>query len=357
MATLRIRKDKEGKNRYQIIVEAYRGGKRFFKSKTFSTKREALDWEKKFLYEIDAGLITRDALKKRKLSDAIKKYILLILPLKPKNAKNVLQHLRWWDQEIGHLNLSDVSPSVLAECRDRLLSEKGGHGKSRKNNTVIRYIASISIILEYCVKEWLWLPHNPARSIKKPNAGNGKTRFFDQDEVQKIKALCIESGNSYLLPIFILALHSGMRRGEVLSLKWENISFKNKEIHLPTSKNGEPRDIPMTEEVFTILSNLASSKQIDSSGLLFPSKNDAFKPIDIRSAWEKVLQNAGIQGATFHTIRHTTCSLLAQMGIAPILIARIVGHKDSRTTDRYTHAVKSHVRQAIDKLELLIRNG
>ncbi len=357
MATLRIRKNKDGRNRYQIIVEAYRNGKRFFKSKTLNTKREALDWEKKFLYEIESGIVTKESLKKRKLSDAIEKYISLVLPLKPKNARNVIQHLHWWNQEIGHLNLSDVSPSVLAECRDRLLSEKGGHGRPRKNNTVIRYIASIGIVLEYCIKEWLWLTHNPVRSIKKPHVGKGKTRFFDQDEIQKIKTLCAASESPHLLPIFTIALHSGMRRGEVLSLKWENIDFKNKEIHLATSKNGEPRDIPMTEEVFKILSSLAIYKPIDSSHLLFPKKNDVQKPIDIRPSWERVLQKAGIQGATFHTIRHTTCSLLAQMGLSPILIARIVGHKDSRTTDRYTHAVKSHVRQAIDQLELLIQHG
>ena len=70
-----------------------------------------------------------------------------------------------------------------------------------------------------------------------------------------------------------------------------------------------------------------------------------------------MLKKAGIEDATFHTIRHTACSYLAQIGIPPILIARIVGHKDSLTTDRYTHAVKSHLREAIGKLETLIKNG
>ncbi len=357
MAIFRYRKDKHGNNRYQRIVELHRNGRRIFKSKTFSTKREALDWEKKLLYEIDAGIVTKESLRRRKLSDAIQKYIDTVLPQKPKNARNVLQHLKWWEGTIGGLQLSEVTPAVLAECRDKLLIEPSSKGKARKNNTVIRYLASISIVLEYCVKEWLWLPQNPARSIKKPRVGKGKTRFFDQEEIQRIRDLCGACDSPHLLPIFILALHSGMRKGEVLSLRWENIDFREREIHLPTSKNGEPRDIPMTEEVFKILSELAKAKQMDIGGLVFPSPSNPQKPIDIKSTWERVLKKAGIEDATFHTIRHTACSYLAQIGVPPILIARIVGHKDSRTTDRYTHAVKSHVREAIGKLETLIKNG
>ncbi len=357
MAIFRYRKDKSGKIRYQRIVEIQRNGKRIFKSKTFSTKREALDWEKKLVYEIDSGIITKESIKRRKLLDAIQKYISIVLPQKPKNARNVIHHLKWWGEVIGGLQLSHVTPAVLAECRDKLLTEPKTKGGIRENNTVIRYLASIGIVLEYCVKEWLWLPQNPLRSIKKPRVGRGKTRFFDQEEIQRIGALCSASESVYLFPIFILALHSGMRKGEVLSLTWGNIDFKEKEIRLATSKNGEPRDIPMTREVFKILSDLAKDKRVDISGLVFPSPHNPQKPVDIGSTWERVLKKAKIDDATFHTIRHTACSYLAQIGIPPILISRIVGHKDSRTTDRYTHAVKSHMREAMGKLESLIQNG
>jgi integrase len=201
----------------------------------------------------------------------------------------------------------------------------------------------------------MWLTLNPARSIKKPKVGVGKTRFFNQEEVHKIKDFCSKSESLFLLPIFTIALYTGMRKGEILNLRWENIDLKNKEICLPTSKNGEPRDIPMTAEVVSSLSEIAHAKQIAISDLIFPSPYNPQRPIDIRSAWNRVLQKAGIHDATFHTIRHTTCSYLAQAGIPRIFIARIVGHKDSRTTDRYTHAEKTYVREAIDKLEVLIQ--
>src|ERR1700733_14976882 len=140
MGVFRYRKDKKGRNRYQYIIELHRKGKRIFKSKTFDTKREALHWEKKFLYEVDAGITTKESLRKRRVSDSIQKYIDTILPQRPKNARNVLQHLKWWEQRIGHYQLSEVTPALCAECRDQLLQEIGPKGKIRKSGTALRYI-------------------------------------------------------------------------------------------------------------------------------------------------------------------------------------------------------------------------
>jgi integrase len=354
MGVFRLRKDKNGRNRYQYIIELHRSGRRIYKSKTFDTKREALQWEKKFLYEVDAGIITKESLKKRKVSDGIQKYISTVLSQRPKNARNVLQHLKWWENRIGNYQLSEVIPALCAECRDQLLKEVGPKGKVRKSGTALRYIATMSAVFEYCMKDWMWISQNPLRAIKKPSPGRRKTRFFTLNEISKIYNLCASSNSIYMLPIFTIAIHTGMRRGEILSLRWENIDFPEREIHLPTSKNGEPRDIAMTNDVYKALSELALSNDSRNFGLVFPSPNDPQKPVDIKSTWERVLQKAGITDGSFHTIRHSTCSYLASLNISPTLIARIVGHKDSRTTDIYIDAVKSHRHEVMQQLESLI---
>lgn len=259
-----------------------------------------------------------------------------------------------WEKQIGHLQLNDLSPAVCAECRDRLLSEVGPKGKVRQSATALRYIATMSSVLECCVKDWMWITQNPFRSIKKPSPGRRKKRFFTLDEIVKIHALCASSNSSCILPIFTIALHTGMRRGEILSLLWENIDLDGREIHLPTSKNGEPRDIAMTGDIHKALSHLAINSGFSKSELVFPSPKDKNKPVDIKSTWERILQKAGIDDASFHTIRHTTCTYLASMGISPTLIARIVGHKDSRTTDIYIDSVKSHRHEVMKQLETLI---
>jgi integrase len=354
MATFRIRKDKNGGKRYQVIVEVRKNGRKIYKSKTFTTKREGLNWEKKFLYEVDAGIITKDSLRKRKVSDALEKYIETVLPQRPKNAHNILQHLKWWRDQIGGHQLSDATPAVFAGCRDKLLTEVGPKGRVRKSGTALRYIATMSSVLECCMKDWMWIAQNPLRAIKKPSPGPRKARFYSLEEIQTIRRLCASCNSPFMLPIFIVALHTGMRKGEVLGLRWENIDFREKEIHLPTSKNGEPRNIAMTSEVGKIFHDLDSTKKTGISGLIFPSPKDPQKPIDIKSTWERVLAKAGITDGTFHTIRHATCSYLASLGIDGKLIAKIVGHKDSRTTDIYIDTVKSHRREIMDRLGTLM---
>jgi len=355
MSHLRIRettkKDKKGKikKRYQMIINTYKNGRRFYKAETFNSEKEAKAWERKTLRGIDEGTITKESLKRRRLSDAIEKYISLVLPHKPRNAKNVIHHLNWWNKQIGRLALSDITAPMVAECRDRLLSEPSKNGGQRTNTTVIRYLASLSIVLEYCMKEWHWITHNAVRSIRKPPLGKSKTRFFTLEEIDTIQGLAAKSDSPHLLGIILIALHTGMRKGEILSLQWAHIDLKNKEILLSRSKNGEPRDIPMTDPVYDLLSKLSLTAH-DSEDLLFPSPFNSRKSVDIRSAWERILRQGSIEGATFHTIRHTTCSLLASLGIPSILIARIVGHKDSRTTDIYTHAFKQSQHEAIKKL-------
>lgn len=357
MATIRIRKDKKGRNRYQCIVELHRNNRKIYKSKTFNSQREALKWEKNFSYEVDKGIITKESLKKRRASDAIEKYINTVLPQRPKNARNVIQHLEWWADQIGHIKLSEVTPAICAECRDKLLTEIGPKGKVRKGATALRYIATMSAVFECCVKDWMWINQNPLRSIKKPSPSRRRNRFFSKDEIVKIHGLCASSNSPYMLSIFTIAIHTGMRRGEILSLKWEHIDFEEREIYLPMSKNGEPRDVAMTGEVHKVLSNLAVRNGFRKSGLVFPSPKDPEKPVDIKSTWERILIKAGITDASFHTIRHSTCSYLASMGVSATLIARIVGHKDSRTTDIYIDSVKSHRQDVMKQLETVIPMG
>jgi integrase len=215
----------------------------------------------------------------------------------------------------------------------------------------------MSAVFQACVQEWMWLQQNPFRLIKKPAPGRRKMRIFSADEIKTIRELCAASNSAHVLPIFIIGLHTGMRKGEILSLRVENIDFKNKEIHLFTSKNGEPRDIAMTAEVYKTLFDLVAAKKSAISGLIFASSTDPNKPIDIKSTWERILSKAGIADANFHTLRHTTCSFLASMGIDRTVIARIVGHKDSRTTDIYIDLVKTHQHEVMHKLESLISAG
>ncbi len=233
---MRTREDKNGKKRHQMIIEAWRNGKKYYKSKTFLDEKEAKKWGRTTRYEIDAGLVSKEALKNRKLSHAIERYIEEVLPNKPRNARNVEQHLRWWKDEIGHLNLNDVTPSTIDEGRDKLLMGSTRQSKHRAPATVVRYICSISSVFEAAIRKWHWTEKNPVRMVEKPTVSNARTRFLTDDECKRLLECCKESRNPHLYSIVILALCTGMRRGEILGLRWEDVDFEKRLIVLKQLK-------------------------------------------------------------------------------------------------------------------------
>ncbi|NGX45418.1 MAG: UDP-N-acetylglucosamine 1-carboxyvinyltransferase 1 [Chlamydiae bacterium] len=256
MAHIRLRKDKNGRVRYQILVEVWQSGRKYYKSKTCNSKREALAWEGKIKHEIRSGILTPESLKNRKLSEAIEQFIARVLPQKPKNSRNVEQHLGWWKDQIGHVGLSDITPSMLVECRDRLLKEPTVLGKPRAPATVVRYLSSLSSVFETAIREWHWVEKNPIRLIRKPTVSNARTRFLSEDECHRLLAACKTSKNPYLYPVVAIALGSGMRKGEILNLCWQDIDFNKKLMFLGKTKNGSIRYVPMVGLVHNVLLEL-----------------------------------------------------------------------------------------------------
>lgn len=351
------RKDKKGKfkNRYQAIVNMYRNGRKFYKAQTFDSEKAATEWGADFLSQIRGGAITTESLKRRTLSDAIKKYIEIVLPSKPKNAKNVTQHLKWWDQEIGHLLLSEVTQPVVAACRDRLLAGITYKGTQRSSTTTVRYLASLSVVFETAIQDWMWISQNPVRQIRKPSIKTKRTSIFSLEEIDKIKELCTVVDSPHLPLIVQIAFGTTMRKGEILGLRWSHVDFKNRLLLLDDSKNGEPRNVPMSDTIYDMLNKRITDTQPALNALLFPSPHNPKKPICIRSAWERVLKLAGIQGKTFHTTRHTSISLLSAQGFTGIIISRLSGHSDDRVTNKvYTHMAPPSAREMVNTLDLLI---
>lgn len=349
MAHIRIRKDKNGRVRYQILVEVWHGGRKYYKSKTCDTKRKALEWEGKIKHEIRSGIVTPESLKNRKLSEAIEKFINQVLPQKPKNSRNVHQHLNWWDDHIGQLGLSDITPSVIVECRDRLLKEPTALGKERAPATVVRYLSSLSSVFETAIREWHWVEKNPIRLIRKPTVSNARTRFLSEEECQRLLKATKESKNVYLYPVVAIALGSGMRRGEILNLRWQDIDFNKRLIFLGKTKNGSSRYVPMVGLVHKILLELyEKEKIIDSSFFIFPSINPG-KQLEIRTAWEYALKRAEIKNLRFHDLRHSCASFLALSGSSQRDIAEILGHKDLKMTFRYSHLTNQHLAEALER--------
>ena len=176
---------------------------------------------------------------------------------------------------------------------------------------------------------WGKLKESLAKSAKSFKEPEGRDRFLEKEEINKLLSCC--SGN--LKPVVTVAIFTGMRRGEILGLKWRDIDFKRNFITLLDTKNGEKREVPMSELVKTAL--IRVRKHPDSQ-YIFCNKDG--KPYhNLRKTFFTALKKAGIIDFRFHDLRHTFASHLVMAGFDLYTVAALLGHKDIRMTLRYSH--------------------
>jgi integrase len=159
----------------------------------------------------------------------------------------------------------------------------------------------------------------------------------------------------HLRPMVLLAMNCGMRRGELFSLRWDNVRLKDKwlKVIAATAKSGQSRDIPLNTEAVTVLTAW-HKRQSDTTGLVFPSIDGA-RLNNINKSWAGVLKDAAataptIKGFHFHDLRHSFASKLVQSGVDLNLVRQLLGHKDFSTTLMYAHLDPKNLIAAVAKI-------
>ena len=347
MATIQERKSADGKTKYRVIVRMKGCSPQ---SATFERKTDAKKWAQDTESAIRDGrhFKTVEA-KKHTLQEMVDRYIENVLPLKPKTYKNQKMQLEWWADNLGYHLLSDVTPALIAECRDKLLSETTYRKKKRSPATVVRYLAAISHVFTVAGNEWGWIEHSPVSKVKKPTEARGRVRFLDNDERAALLDACKESVNPFLYVIVVLAITTGMRQGEILGLKWKDVDLVRSCAVLHETKNGERRTVPIPQFAAQFLIELSKVRRIDTP-LVFPGKKDPLKPIDIRNMWDDAVVKAGLEDFRFHDLRHTAASYLAMNGATLAEIAEVLGHKTLQMVKRYAHLSDAHTAGVVERM-------
>jgi integrase len=147
----------------------------------------------------------------------------------------------------------------------------------------------------------------------------------------------------YLKDIVITALQTGMRKGEILNLKWSNIDFTFNFIEILESKSGKSRKIPISDKLLIVLTSIPKTSEY-----VFTLNGN--KIGDIKKCWDTVIKKSGIKNFRFHDLRHTAATRMVEKGIDLAVVKEILGHADISTTMRYAHAVPERKKQAIDVL-------
>ena len=334
-------------------------------SATFSRLTDAKRWEIETEVAIHDGKYFKTAeAKKHSFAEMIDRYVKEVLPLKPRSIKLQKVHFDWWKAQLGDYMLTDVTSSLISEYRAKLTNETFRtvtvitNGKKVKTPikrmpaTINRYMAALSHVFTIAVKEWEWMEDNPMRRITKFREPRGRVRFLSDEERHKLMEVCRESSNPLLHLAVVLALSTGARKMEILSLRWENIDFKRKVITLHQTKNGERRLLPLAGYGLELLEEHAT-REHKAKDFVFPNKFGT-APVELKKCWETALRKAEIEDFRFHDLRHSAESYLAMNGASSGEIAEVLGHKTLSMVKRYAHLSEAHTAGIVSRMNAAI---
>ena len=231
--------------------------------------------------------------------------------------------------------LNEISPRLIEEYRAKRLKEVS---PARVN----RLVATLKCMFNKAKMWGRFSGDNPVTKVKMLKENNERTRFLEKEEIVKLLSNCAPS----LLPIVVIALNTGMRLGELLGLKWQDIDMKRGMIYLYNTKNGEKREIPANVKVRTALLKL---RRHPNSEFVFCLRNGQPRT-QIRSPFFTATDKSGITNFHFHDLRHTFASHLVMSGVDLNTVRELLGHKSMKMTLRYSHLSPDHKKAAVDIL-------
>lgn len=347
LASIQKRKSKNGKARFRVFIR-HKGHPPI--TATFSTKTEAKQWAQKTEVALqEKRYPVKEPPKERTISDLIDHYLENVLPSQSRDTNNSVFKLRWWKKQLGYCFLSDLSPLLIMEKRNLLLKSKTYKGTKFSPSTVNRYLAALSHVLTLAVKEWGWLDESPMKRVRKLKEPRGIVRFLSNGERKRFLKACEESSNPYIYTIVILALSTGMRRAEIMNLRWERVDLDRGIIFIEETKNGDRRSVPLRGKAFKVIQEFKAMRKQDF-GLLFPSPRFKNQPFDLRRLWFQMLKKSGIKNFRFHDMRHSAASYLAMSGATPLEITEVLGHRTLQMVKRYAHISEQHSAKVIEKM-------
>lgn len=215
------------------------------------------------------------------------------------------------------------------------IGEVSAHSVQKELN-ILKHLLSLSV-------EWEIIQFNPAQGIKPPKVPAGRVRYLQPSELK----LLIESSPSWLQPIIALAVTTGMRRSEILNLRWLDVDMAHKRVLLPQTKNGDGRIVYLNRIAFTVLMSLQPSSETKPTDKLFPD----ITPNQVSVAFHRVCVDVEIADFRFHDLRHTAASWLRMQGADIHTVAQLLGHKDLRMAARYQHLSPAFLADAVGRLD------
>ncbi|HEU5022517.1 MAG TPA: site-specific integrase, partial [Bryobacteraceae bacterium] len=233
-------------------------------------------------------------------------------------------------------NLPAVAKEITRKSVQEFISARAedvAAGTIQKEVTVLKHALKLAV-------EWELLHENAAQGAKLPRVPEGRTRYLTPLELKA----ALEAAAEWMRAPIALAAFTGMRRGELLGLRWMDVDMANRRLYLRETKNGSLRVLVLNDLAMQVLASLPAGAPSD---LVM----DGVDPQHLTVYTRRIFAKLGIENASFHSLRHTAASWLVMQGADLYAVGQLLGHKTPRMTQRYAHLSPHYMAGAVGKLD------
>jgi len=293
-------------------------------TKSFQGRQDAERWARSVESDIDRGsYVSLTEAQKTTLADLIQRYMAEVLPSMKGALEDSIRLKAICRRPICKNSIAALTPAKVAEYRDLRLTEVAA-------GTVVRELAYLSSIINHGRREWGIHANNPVALVRKPTQPKGRDRVLTSAERERLLIELQPTGrrNVWMQSVVILALETGMRRSELLALRWGDINFERRTATLHMTKNGDSRVVPLSTSAVQTLAPMPRS----ICGAVFPVTACA-----LAANFDKAVERAKVPDLHFHDLRHTAITHMATKLPNLIELAAVSGHKSLKMLQRYYH--------------------
>ncbi|MEP7153897.1 MAG: site-specific integrase [Nitrospira sp.] len=244
----------------------------------------------------------------------------------------------------GNPTLVQVTPKSIVAYKNKRYAD------GVKPATINRELALLKKAFNLACREWEWSTDNPVCRVSMEKEQNTRDRWLTDEEEARLFAAAVP----WVRDLVIFAIHTGMRRGEILALTWAGVNFTRRTVTVFKSKNGERRTIPVNQTVLDLLRQKhgQAGRLLLEQDVVFAS--EATTPVNgsnLRRRFNSALRVAHIADFRFHDLRHTFATRLVQGGVDLYKVQRLLGHKSPSMTQRYAHHYPESLRDGVEILD------
>ncbi|NIF88880.1 site-specific integrase [Burkholderia sp. Cy-637] len=304
------------------------------RSKTFGTRGEAQEWGR----NVESSMYRGDHPKANDarsitLREALERYLDEVVPKHRSPRAEQYRVKTLARQPMADVTLFDLNTKIISAWKSERLREVCGATVRREMTVLQSTIRYARRVLEIEMKDC------PVSLVGRPPGNPPRDRRLREGEFEALMAATLTGRNQYVRPAIVFAIETAMRKGELCSLEWANVSLERQTARLPMTKNGRPRVVPLSRRACDILRVLPHGTGRVFAGLTENSLNHC---------WSRVVKRAGLEDLHFHDLRHEAISRLVEKGLNVLEVAAISGHSDMSMLKRYTHLNPEDIAAKLD---------